>query len=493
MNFDFHVVMPVLIVAAYGLLVLVFTPAFPRKDTRLLAAASLVGLGVAAWKVVRLRGYTAATAGGLVLVDDFALWFDLLFLTAGAIAILASSSYLDREDASHGEYYSLVLFSIAGMMTMAGSENLLMIFLGLELLSIPLYILSGFLRDRIRSVESALKYFLLGAFSTGFILYGIAFIYGATGSLDLREIHEALAGGGVSRWTLAVGVGLAFVGFAFKIAIVPFHAWVPDVYQGAPTPVVALMAAGTKAAAFAALLRVVHTGLPLSAGVDWQTALGVLSVLTMTVGNVIAIAQTNIKRMRAYSSIAHAGYLLIAVVARAEGGVTPTGSPIESGVQAVAFYLVSYTFMTMGAFVVASIVGKSGGTGEEGYQLSSYAGLGRRRPVLAIAMTVFMLSLTGIPPTAGFVGKLAIFKAAVEGHLYWLAIAGLLNSAIGAYYYLGPVVAMWMHKETDGPGPVPATIAVSTALSISVAGTLVLGVYPGPLLEIARELCVSLS
>src|SRR6185436_4033517 len=221
----------------YGLLVLVFTPAFPGRDTRLLAAASFIGLVVAAVPVLRQRGYTAEAAGGLVLTDDFAVFFDLLFLGVGALAILASSSYLEREKACHGEYYGLMMFSIAGMMTMAGSENLLMIFLGLELLSIPLYILSGFLRDRARSVESALKYFLLGAFSTGFILYGIAFIYGATGSLDLHEIHEALAGGSVSRSTLAVGVGLTLVGFAFKIAAVPFHSWVPDVYQGAPTPI----------------------------------------------------------------------------------------------------------------------------------------------------------------------------------------------------------------------------------------------------------------
>jgi NADH-quinone oxidoreductase subunit N len=489
---NFAVVLPVLIVAASALLVLVFTPAFPRKDSRFLALASFWGLGVAAFTVISQyrRGFAGTTAGGLVLVDNFSLWFDLIFLVAGGIAILASPSYLERENAGHGEYYALILFSVAGMMTMVGSENLLIIFLGLELLSIPLYILSGFLRDRARSVESALKYFLLGAFSTGFILYGIAFIYGATGSLDLQDIQKALAGGGVPRWTLAVGVGLTLVGFAFKIAAVPFHAWVPDVYQGAPTPIAALMAAGTKAAAFGALLRIVHTGLPLTAGIDWRAALGILAVLTMTVGNVIAIAQTNIKRLLAYSSIAHAGYLLIAVVARSREDAP--GSTIQSGVQAAAFYLVSYTFMTMGAFVVASIVGKSGGSGEEGYSLSAYAGLGRRRPFLAIAMTVFMFSLTGIPPTAGFIGKLYIFKAAVEGHLWLLAVIGVLNSAIAAYYYLGPVVAMWMEKEADGPGPVRATPAVIAALAISSAATVILGVYPGPLLELARELYISL-
>jgi len=412
-----------------------------------------------------------------VLVDDFALYFDLLFLLAGAIAILASVQYLEREESHHGEYYALVLFSVAGMMTMVSSENLLVIFLGLELLSIPLYILSGFTRTRIRSVEAALKYFLLGAFSTGIILYGIAFLYGGSGTLDLRRLAAALAAGTASHSVFAIGVGLVLVGFAFKIAAVPFHAWVPDVYQGAPTPVVALMAAGTKAAAFGALLRIVHTGLPAAGGIDWRNVLIVLAVLTMTAGNLIAIAQRNIKRMLAYSSIAHAGYLLVAVV-----------SPIGSGVQSAAFYLLSYTFMTMGAFIVALIVGKSGGEGEEGYSLSAYAGLGKRRPALAIAMTIFLLSLIGIPGTAGFIGKLFIFKAAVEGRLYILAAVGLLNSVVAAYYYLGPIVAMWMQGEAEGPGPARAGISASAALAISSAATLVLGVYPAPVLDIAREL-----
>jgi len=258
---------------------------------------------------------------------------------------------------------------------------------------------------------------------------------------------------------------------------VPFHAWVPDVYQGAPTPVVALMAAGTKAAAFGALLRVVHSGLPIAGGIDWRSVLTVLAVMTMTLGNVVAITQRNIKRMLAYSSIAHAGYLLIAVV-----------SPIGSGVQSAAFYLVSYTFMTMGAFIVASIVGRAGGEGEEGYSLSSYAGLGRRRPMLAAAMTVFLLSLTGIPPTAGFIGKWYVFKAAVEGQLYLLAVVGVLNAAIAAYYYLSPVVAMWMQDEAEGPGPARADAATATALALSCAATLLLGLWPGPVLDIAREL-----
>ena len=369
---------------------------------------------------------------------------------------------------------------------MVSSENLLMIFLGLELLSIPLYVLAGFTRHRVRAIESSLKYFLLGAFSTGFMLYGIAFTYGATGSLDLRSISRALAGGSASHATFALGIGLILVGFCFKLAAVPFHSWVPDVYQGAPGPVVALMAAGTKAAALAALMRVVYTALPrlshsAAGALDWHSVLMILAVLSMTVGNLIAIAQKNIKRMLAYSSIAHVGYLLIAVA-----------SPVESGVQAIAFYLVSYTLMTMGAFVVATIVGRSGGEGEEGYTLASYRGLGLRRPLLAIAMTVFLLSLTGIPPTGGFVAKLYIFRAALGGKMYLLAAIGVVNSAIAAYYYLGPVVAMWMQPVGEGTSPALAHRAASSSLAISLFGTLLLGIYPAPLLEIARDLYISL-
>jgi NADH-quinone oxidoreductase subunit N len=476
MSFDYQVVLPVLIVAGYGLLVLALTPAF-RGEARWLGGASLIGLLLAGFAAMRLRGYEGQTGQGLILVDDFALFFDLIFIAAGAIAILASLAWLERERAHHGEYYALILFSIAGMMTMVGSENLLVIFLGLELLSIPLYVLAGFTREKIRSVESSLKYFLLGAFSTGIILYGMAFIYGASGSLELPRIAAAIAGGAAPKAMFAIGIGLILVGFAFKIAAVPFHAWVPDVYQGAPTPVTALMAAGTKAAAFGALLRVVHSGLPMAGSIDWRHVLTILAILTMTAGNVIAIAQRNIKRMLAYSSIAHAGYLLVAVV-----------SPIASGVQSAAFYLVSYTFMTMGAFIVASIVGRSGGEGEEGYSLAAYAGLGRRRPGLALAMTIFLLSLTGIPPTAGFIGKLFIFKAAMEGKLYVLAAIGVLNSAIAAYYYLGPVVAMWMQEEPEGPGPSLAGWSAGAAVALSGAVTLVLGIYPVPVLDMAREL-----
>ena len=313
MSFDYVIVLPVLIVVAYALLALVLTPAF-RGSTVLLGWSSFVGLALAGVMIFALWGRHGVTAHGLVVVDGFALFFDFIFIVAGAIAVLASMTYLEREGAHHGEYYALILLAVAGMMTMVGSENLLVIFIGLELLSIPLYILAGFTRHKTRSIEAALKYFLLGAFSTGFILYGIAFTYGATGSLELRRIASAIDSGSVPRATFVFGAALVLVGFAFKIAAVPFHAWAPDVYQGAPTPVAALMAAGTKAAAFGALLRVVHTEFPVHGFLDWRFAIGILAVLTMTVANVVAIAQQNVKRLLAYSSIAHAGYLLVAVV-----------------------------------------------------------------------------------------------------------------------------------------------------------------------------------
>jgi NADH-quinone oxidoreductase subunit N len=481
MDFDYRVVLPVIIVTAYALLGLLLTPTF-RGSARALAVSALLGLGVAGVSIALLGGFEGSTANGLVMVDDFARFFDVVFLIAGAVAVLGSVRYLERADAHHGEYYALILIAVAGMMTMVGSENLLTIFLGLELLSIPLYILAGFTRRRIHAVESSLKYFLLGAFSTGIILYGMAFIYGACRALHLRAIAQALQEGTAEPFAFALGLGLVLAGFAFKIAAVPFHAWAPDVYQGAPTPVAALMAAGTKAAAFGALLRVVHTALPVESAIDWRGALAVLAILTMTVANLIAIAQQNVKRLLAYSSIAHAGYLLVAVV-----------SPVGSGIQSAAFYLLAYTFMTMGAFIVAAVVGRSTEEGEEGYTLASYAGLGRRRPLLALAMTLFMLSLTGIPPTAGFVGKLYIFKAAIGGGHYVLAVIGLVNSAIAAYYYLGLVVAMWMQREAPGPEPSRTGLSAGTAIALSTVATLALGLYPGPILDLARDLYLSLG
>jgi NADH-quinone oxidoreductase subunit N len=363
-------------------------------------------------------------------------------------------------------------------MIMASSLDLMTIFLGLETLSIPLYILAGFLREQRKSNEAALKYLLLGAFASGFLLYGIALVYGATGSINLQRVAQALASGQVSSPTLlSIGMGLLIVGFGFKVAAVPFHMWAPDVYEGAPTSVTAFMIAGTKAAAFAAFLRILMTGLP-ALQPDWSRMLWVLAVLTMTVGNVAAIAQTSIKRMLAYSSIAHAGYLLVALV---------TGTKLGSG--AILFYLVAYACMTLGAF--AAIVALAHRE-EERLTIDEYAGLGLTRPALGAAMALFMFSLAGVPPTAGFMGKLYIFSAAVQAGQIGLAVIGVLNSVISAFYYLRITVVMYMSPAKSEPAPDPLAPALSLALAIAGGGTLLLGLLPSRVLEMALRSVASL-
>jgi len=482
--FSYSAVLPIIVVASYGLLVLVLSPAL-RDNRRTLAGIACLGFAVAGWSCVRQWGLRGETAYGMVRVDEFSTFFDLLFVLVGFLTVLASFRYLERQGANHGEQYALILFSVAGMMTMAGSENLLVIFIGLELLSIPLYVLAGLTRNRARSIESSLKYFLLGAFSTGFILYGLAFLYGGTGTLRLPQMLN----GTISRPAVLIGTGLLLVGFAFKIAAVPFHFWVPDVYQGAPTSVTGFMAAGTKAAAFAALVRVFGTGLtaPPLVGI-WKGAITDLSLLTMTVANLVALAQTNVKRLLAYSSIAHAGYLLIAIATLGSGLQHGNGSS-QDAVQALSFYLVSYALMTVGAFAVAALIGPEEREGEEGYSLASWSGLARRRPALAAIMTVFLLSLAGLPPTAGFVAKFYLFRGALRAGLWTLTLAGVLNSVLSAYYYLKVIVAMYMlEPQPRSATPAPAGLFVSAALAISVGGTLYLGLFPGRLLDIASSL-----
>ncbi len=501
--FDLWVVLPTVTVAVYALLLLVLSPAL-RGSRHMPAGIATMAILLAGAAIWRDWGLDASTAYGMVQADSFSRCFHLAFLATGLMAVLLSSQYLERVRAHHAEYYALILIALAGMMTMSASANLLVLFTGLEMLSIPLYVLSGLTRTRPRSVESSLKYFLLGAFSTGFVVYGLALIYGATGTLDVTEIVAARA----TAPLLLAGMGLVFIGFAFKVAAVPFHAWAPDVYQGAPTVVTAFMAAGTKAAAFAALLRILVSGFAgANTAVAWTNLAAVLAVLTMTVANVTALAQTNVKRMLAWSSVAHAGYLLIAlatvgrgIVDRGAGEITDGGP--AAGAQALGFYLISYAFMTAGAFGVAMLVGRDAGPdaaeqahapaadahGDEGYSLAAYDGLGRRRPALAAAMTIFMLSLAGLPPTAGFIGKFYIFKGAVDVGLLGLAIAGGLNAVIGAAYYLRIVVAMYFKPATDDTAGAPATASSAAALVVAVGGTLVLGLAPGPVLALAREI-----
>jgi NADH-quinone oxidoreductase subunit N len=479
----FPLIMPVLVLVAYALLALVMSPLF-RGQSWVLGPVSLIGVGMAGWFTWGLwRSWQAVGpmegGYGMVRVDGFGLFVSSILLSIAALSLLSSMRFLRREDADHGEFYPLILFTVAGMVMMVNTTHLIMVLVGLEIFSISLYILSGLTRGRLRSVESSLKYFLLGAFSSGFFVYGMSLLYGATGSLDLLTISRAAANAATPM--LWLGMGLVFIGFAFKIAVVPFHHWVPDVYEGAPTNVTGFMAAATKTAAFAALLRFL-VGAFAPSQAQWEPLVAALAVLTMTVANLVALAQTNVKRLLAFSSIAHAGYLMIALVC------TP-----EVGVRAILVYLLAYAFMTVGAFAVAAAVGRGDAGAESGYDLRSWAGLGWRRPWLGVAMSVFLFSLAGIPPTAGFLGKYVIFTAAIESGRIGLAVIGVLNAVVGAYYYLKVLVAMWMREsDLEEPLPSPMGLAAAAAVVIAVLGTLYLGLLPGPFLDAARGLAAVL-
>ena len=482
---DFHLyfVLPVVVLAAYGLLVLALAPFF-RGNSRILGLVSLLGIGLSGFFTERLWWIwqdhgPLKTAFGMVRVDGFGLFFSLIILGVGALSVLASMRFLEREEADHGEFYALMLIGLAGMLVMVNTTHLMMVLIGLEVFSVALYVLCGMTRARVRSVEASLKYFLLGAFSSGFMVYGLALLYGATGTLDMEEINMRV--GSEPSTLLWMGMGMVLIGFLFKIGAVPFHHWVPDVYLGAPTNVTGFMAAATKTVAFGALLRF----LPGTFGDQmevWAPLVTVLAILTMTVANLVALAQNNIKRLLAFSSISHAGYLLIALVCKP-----------ELGVSAIIFYLTAYAFMTVGAFAVAAAVGRGDSHAETGYELSAWAGLAWRRPGLGVAMTIFLFSLAGIPPTAGFLGKYVIFQAAVESKLYLLAVVGVLNAVVGAYYYLRIIVSMWMREPAaDEEGPLPVSTSMAVVMILTVVGVLYLGLAPNLLLEMTRGLAAML-
>jgi NADH-quinone oxidoreductase subunit N len=465
-------VLPLLLAAGTALAVLLVDLWMQGPDREGLGWIGIVGLGTTALAAALLWNTHASTLSDAIVLDRFSVFFTLLFCLTSVLTLLISMNYLEQTEIRSGDYYTLVVFATVGMMLMASATDLLVIFLGLEVMSIAAYALAGLARGQVRSNEAAMKYFLLGAFATGFLLFGIALIYGATGSLTLPVIAERLATiGPQERVLLIAGMALLLVGFGFKVGAVPFHAWAPDVYEGAPTSVTALMAVGVKAAAFAAFVRVfLHTLAALQA--DWSGALWVLAVLTMTIGNVTALVQRSIKRMLAYSSIAHAGYLLV--------GMTAGGA---DGGAAVLFYLITYTFMTLGAFAVVIAVGR---TGRPNDSLDDYAGIAFRSPFLGIAMTVFMLSLAGIPPLGGFVGKLYIFSAAVHSGYVWLAILGVLNSVVSVYYYAGVLVRMYMTEGTPDVVAPSSRPYLFAALLATLAGTVAAGLFPSPLLELAR-------
>lgn len=452
-----------------------------------LAVLSLVGLGITAALSILLWDYGQSTAfSGMVAADNFSQFFNLLFVLITAVTILLSHENVSRDDLQTGEYYTLLLFSAVGMMLMASASDLIMVFLGLELLSICLYILTGFSRQRQESEEASIKYLLLGAFASGFLLYGIALVYGSTASTNLGCVAQALGqrstfatqacnplivGGGPAPTMLLGGMGLLIVGLGFKAAVAPFHMWTPDVYEGAPTAITAYMSVAAKAAAFAAFLRVFLIAFP-SVAADWSGMIGVIAALTMIVGNTVAIQQQNIKRMLAYSSIAHAGYILVALVAAS-----------QLGAQSVLFYTLAYTLMNLGAFAVVILLGRRG---EENVMLADYAGLGFRQPALAASMVIFMLSLAGIPPTAGFVGKFYIFSASMQAGQVWLAVIGVLASVISVYFYIRVVYLMYMVEPSRELGPPASAPWVSLAAGLAAVAVVILGLFPDQVLALAQ-------
>jgi NADH-quinone oxidoreductase subunit N len=463
------VLLPVLIVLGTAALVLLLDLLPPRDTKAHLGGVALAGVLGALLATVVHWGTDARAFRDMVRLDDYALFFDVVICYATALVVMLSMDYLGRTGDESGEYYGLVLFSTAGMMLMASAGDLIVVFLSLELMSLSLYVLAGLFKTRLTSGEASMKYFLLGAFATAFLLYGIALIYGATGSTNLDRIAAASAKG--SDPLLLVGLALLLVGFGFKISSVPFHMWAPDVYEGAPTSITALIATGSKAAAFAALIRVLVVALR-GAEDHWSALLWGIAALTMTVGNVVALAQSNLKRMLAYSSIAHVGYMLMGLVA---GGAPGAG--------AILFYLLAYTFTTIGAFGALSLCARAG---EEAVDVGDYAGLARRHPVLAATLALFLLSLVGIPPLAGFVAKFYLFGSAVRAGYVWLTVIGVLNSAIAAYYYLRVIVYMYM-REPDGEGvAVAPSFAGGLALAIALVGIVLLGVMPAPFADLAQ-------
>jgi NADH-quinone oxidoreductase subunit N len=463
------------VIALFGLLVLLVDVFSPKQESKkYLGYVSLVGIVLSFVFTFPQIGTTKSGYAGMFVSDGYALFFKIVFLIISFLTILVSIDYASREKIGSGEYYALILFATLGMMLMAAGSHLITIFLGLETMSISIYILAGMMREDRRSVESAFKYFLLGAFATGFLLYGIALIYGATGSFLLKDVASQISSQKDLLRSPMLLMSLVFltIGFGFKIASVPFHMWTPDVYEGAPTSITAFMATGVKAASFAALMRVFFTSLQVFLP-DWTAIMWLLALATMTVGNIVAISQTNIKRMLAYSSIAHAGYLLVAFVA---------GN--EMGISGILFYLMAYAFMNLGAFTCVILLGKKE---EENTLISDYAGIGFKYPLLAASMTIFLLSMAGIPPLGGFMAKFYVFSAAVKSEFYWLAILGVLNSAVSVYYYLRITVLMYFReseREITGLEFSPASVL---ALVCSVVGTLYMGIFPANVLSFAQK------
>ena len=461
-------IMPELVFCAFGMLLMLLQPFLRRRDGLAFLALSGAGLGtLAAFFPAAIGG---SAFGQLVHADGFSFFFHLLVGLVAFLVILAAAPYLERERLAPAEFYALILFATAGMGVLASAQELLTAFIGLEMSSISSYVLAGYRRDSLKAAESAMKYFLLGSFATAFFLYGIALVYGATGTTRLSLMLSA----DPNSILLKLGLAMILIGLGFKVAAAPFQVWTPDVYEGAPTPVTALFSAGPKAAAFALLLRIFS--IVPAANNFWFWAFWVLAALTMFAGNLGALVQTNVKRLLAYSSIAHAGYILVAFSAVA---FTQQDEPrLAAGISAVLYYLLAYALVKLGAF---TIVSQLGGAGEKRISLDDYAGLGQRQPVAAAALSLYLLSLLGLPVTAGFLGKFYIFQAAIHSNLIWLAVLMAVNSVIGAYYYLRLIVAMYMRDSQPGAERVAFPLSVNMVLVVTELATIYLGLFPNRL------------
>ncbi|HJQ32755.1 MAG TPA: NADH-quinone oxidoreductase subunit N [Pyrinomonadaceae bacterium] len=513
------ILLPELILSVAGVAVML-VDAFTRRESRqrwVTGAPALAGVVAAGAATVWLWGSGADAANptaysGMLALDPLRLSFTLVFIVVAALTVLVSMVWVEWEGVPAGEFHTLLLFATVGMMLMAAGNDLVMIFLGLEILSIATYVMAGLRRNDLRSNESSLKYFILGSFSSAFLLFGIALVYGATakdittagpggvvqhalmaGTTNLSDIAERL-NDSLYPPLLFAGAAMLLIGFGFKVALAPFHVWTPDVYEGAPTPVTAFMAAGPKAAGFAAFMRVFLTAFPLAAAAAsmkntsaqlhtaWLGALWFLAILTMSVGNVVALVQTNVKRMLAYSSIAHAGYALVGFVAAGAAAADPTKQ--QDAVAAVAFYLLSYAVMNLGAFAVVTLIAR---TGDRRTDVEDYRGIGFQSPALSLTLSLFLLSLIGVPLTAGFMGKVVVFSEALGQGFRWLVIIGVLNSAISVYYYLRLVVVMFFRERTtEWRAPrIPASVAL--VLVLTTAGVLYLGLFPGRVIDAFRS------
>ena len=488
-NVSISIILPEVIVAAAGIIAMLYDSFFPKQRvvTGIISMVGLILSGIALVFMWNDASLSSTAWNGMIAHDNLRMSFSFVFLFVSAMTILISSIWTEREDVPVGEYHTLLMFATVGMMLMASGNDLVVIFLGLETLSIATYVMAGLRKTDLRSNESAMKYFILGSFATGFLLYGMALIYGATGATNITEIALKVADPNFPA-LLLIGGAMLVIGFGFKVATVPFHVWTPDVYEGAPTPVTAFMAAGPKASGFAAFIRVFVIGFPFIAGVQaseylhesWITSLSIMAMLTMTVGNIAAIVQNNVKRMLAYSSIAHAGYALVGFIG---AGMATTIRGRDTAIAAVAFYMLTYAITNLGGFAIVTLLGQKN---DRRTEFEDYNGIGFKTPVLAFTLSLFMLSLLGLPLTAGFMGKVLVFRPALEAGntlLTVLVVVAVINTAISAYYYLRLIVVMFFRERTTEWFAPRIPAALTAVLLITVLGVFYFGIFSDSIIE----------